>query len=76
VTAEQVKARAKELGFSACGITTPDPLPSRTAEQLDRWLASGMGGTMRYLHRQAKRRRDPRLIVDDARSVVVVLATY
>jgi epoxyqueuosine reductase len=76
VTAEQLKARAKELGFSACGITTPDPLPSRTAEQLDRWLASGMAGTMRYLHRQARRRRDPRRIVEGARSVVVVLATY
>jgi epoxyqueuosine reductase len=76
VTPDEVKTRALELGFSACGITTPDPLPSRTAEQLDRWLASGMAGTMRYLHRQAKRRKDPRLIVEGAKSIVVVLATY
>lgn len=76
MTPDEVRARAEELGFAACGITTPDPLPSRTAEQLDRWLASGMAGTMRYLHRQAKRRKDPRLITEGARSVVVVLATY
>ncbi len=75
-TPDEVKARALELGFSACGIATPAPLPSRTAEQLDRWLASGMAGTMRYLHRQARRRNDPRLIVEGVRSIVVVLATY
>jgi len=76
VTPDEIKQRAEQLGFAACGITTPDPLPSRTAEQLDRWLASGMAGTMRYLHRQAKRRKDPRLLVEGAKSVVVVLATY
>lgn len=76
MTPEGVKVRARELGFAACGITTPDPLPSRSADQLDRWLASGMAGTMRYLHRQARRRKDPRLIVEGAKSVVVVLATY
>ena len=76
VTAGAVKSRALELGFSACGITTPDPLPSPTADQLDRWLGSGMAGTMRYLHRQARRRKDPRLIVEGARSIVVVLTTY
>ncbi len=31
---------------------------------------------MRYLHRQAKRRKDPRLIVPEARSVVMVLDNY
>jgi epoxyqueuosine reductase len=31
---------------------------------------------MRYLHRQARRRKDPRLIVPEARSVVVVLDNY
>lgn len=76
MTPDEIKRRAEQLGFAACGITTPDPLPSRTAEQLDRWLASGMAGTMRYLHRQAKRRKDPRLIVEGTKSVVVVIATY
>jgi epoxyqueuosine reductase len=31
---------------------------------------------MRYLHRQARRRKDPRLILPQARSVVVVLDNY
>ncbi|HEU5041178.1 MAG TPA: tRNA epoxyqueuosine(34) reductase QueG, partial [Gemmatimonadales bacterium] len=69
-----LKARAEELGFLACGITDPSPPPH--PDRLDAWLARGYAGTMRYLHRQARRRKDPRLIVPEARSVVVVLDNY
>ena len=71
---EAVKARARELGFIACGITHPGP--TEHADQLDEWLAKGYGGNMRYLHRQAARRKDPRAIEPGARSVVVVLDNY
>jgi epoxyqueuosine reductase len=69
-----VKARAAELGFLACGITDPSPPPH--ADRLEAWLAKGYAGTMRYLHRQAKRRKDPRLIVPASLAVVVVLENY
>lgn len=69
-----VKSRAQELGFIACGITHLGP--TAHADRLDQWLARGYAGTMRYLHRQAKRRKDPRLIAPEARSVVVVLDNY
>jgi epoxyqueuosine reductase len=69
-----VKARAEELGFIACGITHPGP--TAHADRLDGWLAKGYAGTMRYLHRQASRRKDPRLIAAGAESVVVVLDNY
>ena len=73
-TAGEVKARAAALGFIACGITDTAPTPH--ADRLDAWLAKGYAGTMRYLHRQARRRKDPRLIVPEALSVVVVLDNY
>lgn len=72
--AAAVKRRADELGFLGCGITDPSPVPD--GERLDRWLASGHAGVMRYLHRQARKRKDPRLIVPQAKSVVVVLDNY
>ncbi len=72
--AKAVKARARELGFIACGITHPGP--TAHADRLDEWLAKGYAGTMRYLHRQARRRKNPRLIAPQARSVVVVLDNY
>jgi epoxyqueuosine reductase len=71
---EAIKARAQELGFLACGITHPGP--SAHADYLDQWLAKGYAGTMRYLHRQAARRKEPQRIAPDARSVVVVLDNY
>jgi epoxyqueuosine reductase len=69
-----VKRWADELGFLACGITTP--APSARAAFFDEWLARGYGGTMRYLNRQARKRKDPRLIDAAARSIVVVLDNY
>lgn len=74
VTAAAVKAWAGEIGFLACGITRPGP-SGRSAE-LDRWLARGYGGTMRYIHRQARKRKDTRRIDESARSIVVVLDNY
>lgn len=74
ITAADVKRHAADLGFVACGIT--DLADNPHGAELDAWLAAGYGGTMRYLHRQARRRREPRLIVAEARSAVVVLDNY
>ncbi len=71
---EAVKARARELGFVGCGITHPGP--TAHGERLDEWLAKGYAGTMRYLHRQAARRKEPRVNLPQARAVVVVLDNY
>jgi len=74
IDAAAVKVEARRLGFVACGITTLDPLPH--AAELDRWLGSGLAGNMRYLHRQARKRKDPRLADRSARRAVVVLDNY
>lgn len=71
---DRLKAAAGALGFTACGVATLEP--SRHADALDAWLAAGYGGTMRYLHRQAARRRTPASIVPEARCAVVVLDNY
>jgi epoxyqueuosine reductase len=72
--AERVKARAIALGFAACGVT--DLAPNAHADRLDRWLAQGHAGVMRYLHRQAGKRRAPARIVPGAQRAVVVLENY
>ncbi len=74
LTALDVKARAAELGFVACGIT--DLGPSARADALEHWLRAGYGGNMRYIHRQAKKRKDLRLIDRDATRAVVILDNY
>jgi epoxyqueuosine reductase len=69
-----LKDRAQALGFAACGITTLDP--SERGAELDAWLAAGYAGTMRYLHRQAARRKTPALIAPGALNAVMVLDNY
>jgi epoxyqueuosine reductase len=69
-----VKREAAKLGFVACGVTTLDPIPH--ADHLDRWLKSGYAGNMRYIHRQAKKRKDPRLADPQASCAVVVADNY
>lgn len=74
ITAREVKDLAGASGFLACGITDLRPLPH--ADALDAWLAKGYAGTMRYLHRQAKKRKEPNRIVTGANSVLVILENY
>ncbi len=75
---DEIKDAAGAIGFMACGITDLSPLPH--ADALDRWLAAGYGGTMRYLHRQARKRKEPARILGaespPARVAVVVLDNY
>jgi epoxyqueuosine reductase len=72
--AQQVKLRARGLGFDDVGICHLGPLPH--ADVLKRWLASGFAGTMRYLHRQAARRLEPATILPGATRAVVVTRNY
>ncbi|HEX9485578.1 MAG TPA: tRNA epoxyqueuosine(34) reductase QueG [Gemmatimonadales bacterium] len=69
-----VKRRALELGFDAVGVATLEP--SAHAAELDQWLDAGYAGTMRYLHRQAEKRKNPGRIMPNARVAVVTLTNY
>ncbi len=73
--AAAAKAAARALGFEACGITEPASSPEAAAA-LDRWLAEGRHGEMRYMDRQAPTRREPRRAWAEARSAVVVLHNH
>lgn len=74
LTADAVKDEARRIGFAACGIA--DLGPSRRGDALDRWLAAGYGGMMRYLHRQAKKRKTPAAATPGAVRAIVVLENY
>ena len=69
-----IKRRAAELGFTATGIAKLERNPH--ASELDRWLADGHAGTMTYLHRQSEKRKNPRLIMPEAKAAIVTLTNY
>lgn len=72
--AEAIKRQAYGLGFDLVGIARLGPAP--TAQAFTEWLAAGHGGTMRYLHRSAKKRLDTRLPDDRTSSAIVVALDY
>ncbi|MDH5590838.1 MAG: tRNA epoxyqueuosine(34) reductase QueG [Gemmatimonadota bacterium] len=74
--AAALKEHAATLGFSRCGITTPEP--SEQAAFFRRWVARGYHGGMGYLAREdaVARREDPTLTMESVRSVVVVTHPY
>ena len=73
---QKIKAKAQELGFPLVGITTPDP-PPHIPSYLD-WLDAGRHASMGYLadERARTRRADPRLILPECQSILILAAPY
>ena len=70
-----IKDKAKDLGFFFCGISKADFLKEE-APRLEKWLSDGRNGKMDYMQKHFDKRLDPRLLVDDAKSVVSLLLNY
>ncbi len=69
-----LKQHALHLGFDLVAVARAEPPPHAGA--LEAWLAAGHAGDMAYLARNAAKREEPRLVVADARSIVVVGVHY
>lgn len=67
---------AREAGATAIGIADAGPVALSTVEAYNRWLSQGRHGTMEYLARYGDIRRDPRLLLDGARSLIVAAFNY
>jgi epoxyqueuosine reductase len=72
---ERIKQKSRELGFLDCGISQADFL-SDEKDHLTNWLSLGFQAGMVYMARNLEKRLDPRLLVENARSVISVLYNY
>jgi epoxyqueuosine reductase len=74
LTAAEVKAQARTLGFDACGIA-----PAAAHAELaffPEWLSRGYAGSMGYLARSAERRADVRNVLPSAKTVIATATVY
>jgi epoxyqueuosine reductase len=73
---EYIKKQARHLGFQLVGVTTPNPPPH--LDIYESWLAEHHHGEMGYLaaERARQRRGDPRLILPECRSILVLGIRY
>ncbi len=69
---QAIKNEARRLGFSLVGVTAPDPPPHWTS--FEHWLSLGRHGAMEYL--TDSRRADPRLVLPECRSILMLAVRY
>ena len=76
VRSEEVKKLARECGFELAGVARALPLDDDFA-RYQTWAGRGMAGQMGYLtDRRAEVRRDPRNLLEGARSILCVGKLY
>ena len=70
-----IKSEAKRLGFISCGISKAAFL-EKEAPRLENWLNKNHQGQMAYMENNFDKRLNPKLLVDDAKSVISLLLNY
>lgn len=70
-----IKAKAKALGLLEC-ILIPANSLSEEKEHFQTWLDKNMHGNMGYMARNIEKRLDPRLLYENAKTIIVVLQNY
>lgn len=73
---EFIKARAIDLGFCLCGVTTTEPMQNYS--RYEEWISKNYHGEMNYLVSEKHRffRQFPALLVPWAKSIVVLAWPY
>jgi epoxyqueuosine reductase len=70
-----IKAKANELGLLGC-VILPVGFLSEEMQPFQTWLANDMHGEMSYMARNIDKRLDPRLLFENAKTIIVVLQNY
>ncbi len=70
-----IKSEAKRLGFLSCGISKAGFLEEE-APRLENWLNKNRQGEMAYMENHFDKRLNPKLLVEDSKSVISLLLNY
>src|SRR6478609_6991673 len=72
---QEIRSRAAELGFVACGFARADAAAHAGRELMD-WLGEGRHGEMGWMEERAAQRSSPQGLWPDARSVIALAMSY
>lgn len=76
MTSQQIKEYAYSLGFDACGICKAESVNAEEQRHFNEWTDSGYHADMDYMARNTDKRLNPKLLVENARSVICVALNY
>ena len=71
-----IKAKARQLGFTAVGIIPASVLSQRDQHPLRDWLSKGYQAEMDWMANHLEKRLDPGSLMDGTRSIVCVAMNY
>ena len=71
-----IKAKALSLGFSAIGIAKAEAVDEITTAHFHQWIDEGKQAGMDYMCQNMDKRFDPRLLMENAKSIVSVALNY
>jgi len=72
---QKIKAKAGELGFLEC-VLLPAGFLEEEKEHLETWLEAEMYGEMGYMARNVEKRLNPQFLVENAKTIIIVLLNY
>jgi len=72
---QKIKEFAKQIGFDDVGIVKVDFLHTEK-EHLQEWIDKGYNAEMSYMNRNFEKRLNPNLLVENAKSIIVVIKNY
>lgn len=70
-----IKKIAFEIGFDLCGTCSPEIIPE-ARERYYKWLEKNYHGELDYLAKNPERRSDPTLLLEGAKSVIMLGVNY
>jgi len=76
VITRKIKEYALSMGFDACGICRAEPVDTQQQKSLDEWLEKGYQADMDYLSRNTDIRKNPALIMEEAKSIICLALNY
>ena len=73
---ENIQKIAHTIGFYACGMTHAREVEQNVTEYFSKWTESGKNANMEYLNNYPEIRKDPRLLIEGAKTVIVLAMSY
>lgn len=72
----EIKERLRDVGAVATGVSAAGPVEDAVYGEYEKWLRSGSCAGMGYLGNHLEIRRDPRFLLEGARSIVCAAFCY
>lgn len=73
---DSIRQYALTLGFDVCGFAVAEEVDDASHNRYVSWINGGMHSSMEYLDRYHDVRRDPRLLLDGAKTVIALAMNY